>query len=160
MIARRPPDGAGCLAVQSNGFATQNLCRAHYNARMFTPAIAANTHALKGWRARAWAWVLFVALLKGLIPHAALASVVMNGDPALVWCASGAAATGEGKTTGGMGAAAHDCVCAAAGDGALPQGGAALSPIVAAHQLPQPTLQTAAEARKFLSPPARGPPTL
>lgn len=117
--------------------------------------------ALKGWRARAWAWVLFLALFKGLVPHAALASVLMQGDPALVWCAPGLpGAAGEGKAAGGMSAAQHACVCASAGDGALPSGSAEALPRSAAHGEPQASLRSTVLALRALPPPARGPPVL
>lgn len=117
--------------------------------------------ALKGWRARAWAWVLFLALFKGLVPHAALASVLMQGDPALVWCAPGLpGAGGESKAAGNMSAAQHACVCASAGDGALPLKMVDALPRSAAHGQPQASLHSTVLALRPLPPPARGPPVL
>jgi len=123
-----------------------------------TPSLQSSS-ALKGWRARAWAWVLFLALFKGLIPHAALAAVTMAGDPALVWCAPGSPVV-EGKAANAMAATAHACVCASAGDAALPPGlGAAPQAVSTADSLPS-ILHTAASPQRLLPPPARGPPTL
>lgn len=123
------------------------------------PPVAAT--ALKGWRARAWAWVLFLALFKGLVPHAALASVLMQGDPALVWCAPGLpSAGGESKAMGGVSAAAHACVCASAGDGALPTESLAALPRSAEHDQPQASPLSTVLALRSLPPPARGPPVL
>ena len=119
---------------------------------------ALNPTALQGWRARAWAWVLFVALCKGLIPHAALASVVMDGSPALVWCAPGTTATSEAAP--GMSSTAHDCVCASAGDGALPLSGVEWPALTLASPTPQTWLPLAFAAERLRLPPARGPPLL
>ncbi|MES2883432.1 MAG: hypothetical protein V4709_01405 [Pseudomonadota bacterium] len=117
--------------------------------------------ALKGWRARAWAWVLFIALFKGLVPQAALASVLMQGDPALVWCAPGLpSVSGDGKAVGGMSAAGHACVCASAGDGALPLLPVEALPRSAAHDQPQASPRSTLLAQPPLPPPARGPPAL
>lgn len=120
------------------------------------PAI--NAPALQGWRSRAWAWVLFVALCKGLIPHVALASVVMDGSPAMVWCAPGTAAASEAKP--GMGSMVHACVCASAGDGALPLSGAELLASVASQPSPQTLSHSAFAVERLRLPPARGPPLL
>ena len=117
--------------------------------------------ALNGWRARAWAWVLFLALFKGLIPHAALAGVLMRGDPALVWCAPGSpAVSSEGKSSATMPGEAHACVCAAAADGALPvDPSAALYARMATVQ-PLAVSAIALDAQRLWLPPVRGPPTL
>ncbi|MES2682776.1 MAG: hypothetical protein V4650_04595 [Pseudomonadota bacterium] len=114
---------------------------------------------LRGWRARLWAWVLFVALFRGLIPHAALASVMMDGNPALLWCAPGSSALAETKS-GGVMAAAHDCACASSGDGGLPLGRQAI-PASQAGQ-PQALLLQPQRiaATQWRLPPARGPPAL
>lgn len=117
-----------------------------------------NAPALRAWRARAWAWVLFIALCKGLIPHAALASVVMDGSPALFWCAPGSGAASEAAP--GMSSTAHDCVCASIGDGALPLGAIELRP-AAPVALPQiASLPPVFAAARLRLPPARGPPQL
>ena len=117
--------------------------------------------ALKGWRARAWAWVLFLALFKGLVSHAALASVLMQGDPALVWCAPGLpSASGESTAMGGMSAASHACVCASAGDGGLPFESVGVLPRSASHDLPPVLPNANLVAQRPLPPPARGPPVL
>lgn len=113
---------------------------------------------LRGWRQRAWAWVLFVALLKGLIPHTALAAVVMSGSPQLMWCAPGATGATQGGKAAAQQASAHGCVCATAGDGVLPF----KAPAAAQPPEPDPTTDTAAPAQhialRVLPPPARGPP--
>jgi len=120
-----------------------------------------NANTLQGWRAHAWAWVLFAALVKGLIPHAALAGAVMTGDPALVWCAPGkVAGSSEAGASGAIAGAEHGCVCAASGDGGvLP--GHTVSPLAPTVVLkPQPLLLAAASKLRPWPPPARGPPML
>lgn len=147
--------------MRSVGLPTQNPCRVHYNLPMSNAPPLLQAPVLKGWRARVWAWVLFVALLKGLIPHAALASALMSGDPALVWCALGAqSSAGEAKATGGMSAAAHSCVCASSGDAAMPlvRSSDATAPRTHAPALRQPDLVVVTQ--RLLPPPARGPPAL
>lgn len=124
---------------------------------MHQPSAPAISHALRGWRARAWAWVLFAALVKGLIPHAALASVAMQGDPALIWCAPGAGAI---EMAGGMSASAHDCVCASASDGAPSLAVHEQATAGNRHQQALPLQRVAVAERRLLPPPARGPPTL
>lgn len=119
---------------------------------------ALNAAALRGWRAHAWAWVLFIALCKGLIPHAALASVVMDDSPALVWCAPGAGTASEG--TSSMSSMAHGCVSASAGDGALPLGGIELLVAAASLPLPSAVLRPAFVTDRLRLPPARGPPLI
>ena len=151
--------GRGVAAAQSNGFTTQNPCRADYNAGMSSAPASHRTAALSGWRAQLWAWVLFVALFRGLIPHAALASAVMDGDPALVWCAPGAGAV-QGKAVSSLMGAVHDCVCASAGDGAMPLGHVIQSIHSAAPGLALPSQAPALAAHQVLPPPARGPPLL
>ena len=67
---------------------------------------------LTGWRSQAWGLVLFVALLRGLLPHAALAGLLDNGNPEPAWCAPGKLPPGEAKAL-----VAHAaCVCAPAGE--------------------------------------------
>lgn len=69
---------------------------------------------LYGWRAKAWAWVLFLALFKGLVPHAALAAAIHSGDPTAIFCNPSktaedrADAAASGKTMPSMGV----CICA------------------------------------------------
>ena len=46
---------------------------------------------LTGWRSQAWSLVLFVALLRGLVPPAALAALLDDGRPPLAYCAPGKA---------------------------------------------------------------------
>ena len=109
---------------------------------------------LKGWRARLWAWVLFAALLKGLIPHAALAAGMMSGDPALLWCA-------PGKGVAGMPAAAeppHDCVCApSSAEGTGHE--TALSPRPVAQHAAHPSAAgTTPASPRTRPPPSCGPP--
>lgn len=116
--------------------------------------------AIRSWRAQVWAWVLFAALLKGLVPHAALASLAMSGDPLLTWCAPGSkAGRGEQPATGQAIAQVH-CVCASMADGALPV--PVLSPSLVPSDpgsgLLSQTLDTRSSAR--LLPPVRGPPSL
>jgi hypothetical protein len=119
------------------------------------------SNTLRGWRARVWAWVFFVALLKGLIPHAALAAVVMGGDPAAVLCAP---ALGNGAVNAGAEAAASQmashghCLCASMGDGAPPQ-----VPLAPGFLTAQParvlrSVAVAAVCCDTRLPPARGPP--
>ncbi|MDO9451808.1 MAG: hypothetical protein Q7J29_03015 [Stagnimonas sp.] len=117
--------------------------------------------ALNGWRARVWAWVLFLALFKGLIPHAALASVLMRGEPALVWCAPGAAAiSSEGKSSASLPGELHACVCAAAADGALPSDPSAAVYGRMAPVQPSAVAAIASDAQPVWLPPVRGPPAL
>lgn len=140
---------------------TQNPCRADYNAAMTAPRHIPQPAALGGWRARVWAWVLFVALLKGLIPHAALASALMQGDPTLVWCAPGLpAVAGEGKAAGEMSSAAHACVCASTDEVTLLPGKVGPLPGGNTHESSQHANRTAVIAQRLLPPPARGPPAL
>lgn len=118
-----------------------------------------NSAVLKGWRAQIWAWVLFVALFRGLIPHAAIASVVMDGNPALLWCAPGSGSVESKAASVGMGAA-HDCVCASAGDGAMPLRRVLLPTLAGVRQQSQSSFQNEATTQRVLPPPARGPPSL
>ena len=123
-----------------------------------TTATAADL-PLQGWRARLWAWVLFVALFKGLVPHAALASALMEASPALIWCAPGASsAVADVPSTSSMGLLAHACVCASASDGGVPLSRTAVSfpPVVQA----QVALHRGDAPARTLGrlPPARGPP--
>ena len=114
---------------------------------------------LKGWRARLWAWVLFAALLKGLIPHAALAAVLMHGDPAALLCAPGASAGKTGaQASVAQGSTHAPCVCAAMGDGALPPACAPVLRVAGAQrvEVPAPALSLARIPAHL--PPARGPP--
>ncbi|MDP3857199.1 MAG: hypothetical protein Q8Q73_05465 [Stagnimonas sp.] len=70
---------------------------------------------LAGWRSRAWSLVLFVALLRGLLPHAALAGLLDDGSPQLAWCAPGKTAPGatDART-------AHlQCICAPSGEATI-----------------------------------------
>jgi len=116
--------------------------------------------ALRGWRAELWAWVLFAALLKGLIPHAALAAVMMPGTPVLSWCAPGLAPANTDELASGIdrSSTSQHCVCALAGDGVLP--------MVSMHWLAGQDhdalwlrpLQTAHPRTQRWLPPARGPP--
>ena len=127
---------------------------------MFPSNAAASAPALQGWRARAWAWVLFLALFKGLIPHAALASVMMDGSPALLWCAPGAGSQVEGKPGAAMTAAAHDCVCASSADSAAPPKPAAVPTALALNAQPLRPLNSLLAVSQQRLPPARGPPAL
>lgn len=126
---------------------------------MSTERPSTNAAALSGWRARAWAWVLFVALFKGLIPHAALASVMMDGNPALVWCAPGSqSAAGEAKAASVM--ADHSCICASAGDSSPPPVRMAAPFAAGAHNATSQPQHLAVAPQRLLPPPARGPPTV
>ena len=128
---------------------------------MTAPLRTPDRAALGGWRARVWAWVLFAALFKGLIPHAALASVLMQGDPALLWCAPGTPGTAAaGKASDEMAGAEHACVCASAGEATLLPGKPGLLPTDRAQADPQRLIHTAAFTPRLLPPPARGPPAL
>jgi hypothetical protein len=117
--------------------------------------------ALRGWRARAWAWVLFIALLKGLVPHAALAAMNAGSDPTAVLCtpalATGVIDVQAEHAASQMAGHAH-CLCAS-GDAAT------LPPLVfMALALPATNLENPAAIRAaFVSntrplPPSRGPP--
>ena len=158
MITRRTRQGVVWVATLPEALASQNPCRADYNRRMSRPNPVVKTPPLRGWRARLWAWVLFVALFKGLVPHAALASVMMDGSPALLWCAPGT--PGQAEAGGAKMAAAHDCVCASSGDGALPLPGSAI-PAAEAGQSQGLTRQPPwIAAAQWRLPPARGPPSV
>lgn len=111
---------------------------------------------LQGWRARLWAWVFFAALLKGLIPHAALAAALMTGEPSLSWCAPGATTeSGTAQRAGSVGE--HSCVCASGFDAADVGGGLAFQPGDSAPPVIAPPRIARASATHRL-PPARGPP--
>jgi len=117
--------------------------------------------ALAGWRANVWALALFVALFKGLIPHAALAAALMQGNPALLWCAPGSSgATVADKTSQDMPGSTHACVCASAGEAMLLPG--KVGPLPTAHIQHESlqSLRTAALVPRLLPPPARGPPAV
>lgn len=112
-------------------------------------------NSLRGWRSQAWSLVLFVALLRGLVPHAALAALLDDGRPQLAYCAPGKAVP---KAAAEAMAAHGHCVCAPAGE--------ALSPTAAsaAASLPLPATAPLAWPATWLvkqAPPialARGPP--
>lgn len=112
--------------------------------------------ALQGWRARLWAWVFFAALLKGLVPHAALAAALMTGEPSLSWCAPGTAAEGANSQRAN-GASEHSCVCASGFDAAAVGDGLAFQPGDTAPLAVAPTRIARSSAAHRL-PPARGPP--
>lgn len=126
------------------------------------PATDLPTTALRGWRASWWSLVLFIALFRGLVPHAALAGALMPGDPAQAWCSPRLEATDLG------GAAAlstvldnaHDCVCAGSGDSALPTGVAASPQAGAGDARPLPAARSTTPRRLVRPPPARGPPAV
>lgn len=112
--------------------------------------------SLRGWRSQAWSLVLFVALLRGLVPHAALAALLDDGRPQLAYCAPGKALPGASAEA----LAAHGhCVCAPAGESLSPVAGAALAALPAAPEAPlalvvvRPSQQTPPISR------ARGPPS-
>ncbi|ROH91722.1 hypothetical protein ED208_04870 [Stagnimonas aquatica] len=112
--------------------------------------------SLRGWRSQAWGLVLFVALLRGLVPHAALAALLDDGRPQLAYCAPGKAVPGAAAEA----MAAHaQCVCAPAGESLSPVAGAALAASPAAPEAPlaltavRPPQQTSPIRR------ARGPPS-
>ncbi len=100
--------------------------------------------------------MLFVALFKGLVPHAAIASVVMQGATGVVWCAPGGSTTAAAADA--QTAMTEGCLCANAGDGAMPllaqAAAAALKPAV---QVPSVRAARPGVSRVWL-PPARGPP--
>jgi len=109
---------------------------------------------LTGWRSQAWSLVLFVALLRGLLPHAALAGLLDNGNPQLAWCAPGKAPVGQLSTP-----AAHAaCVCAPAGEALTTSG---LPPPMALPPVSRKHSPASAIGTAFVDPPdlrARGPP--
>ena len=108
-----------------------------------------------GWRSQAWSLVLFVALLRGLLPHAALAALINDGRPELAYCAPGKAV---GSASAALGAHAQ-CVCAPAAEALA---GAPLAP--AAMVFPTASTLARADARPVgvirpLPARARGPPS-
>lgn len=109
---------------------------------------------LTGWRSQAWALVLFVALLRGLLPHAALAGLLDNGNPELAWCAPGKAPPGEDRAL-----AAHAaCVCAPAGESLA---GSRSTPTLGILPIATGAAAAPAQFLMALRPPAvraRGPP--
>lgn len=132
----------------------------HLQWRMALSAQAPANTTVRGWRAHAWAWVLFLALFKGLVPHAALAAALMPGGPALLWCAPGKAPIDDRSAAAETPASAQHCVCATFGGDAasgLPE--PALRPEAAAHeQLALAAVHSVAEHTLWL-PPVRGPPS-
>lgn len=74
------------------------------------------TRRLTGWRCQAWSLLLFSALLRGLVPHAALAAVLDDGSPRLSWCAPGAGGPSQPVDLAATLAAHAQCACATAGD--------------------------------------------
>jgi hypothetical protein len=111
--------------------------------------------SLHGWRSRAWSLVLFVALLRGLVPHAALAALLDDGRPQLAYCAQGKAVPGAAAEA--LAAHAH-CVCAPAGESLSPTAALALRmpPRLAAAPLALPATRLVERAPPLAL--ARGPP--
>lgn len=109
---------------------------------------------LAGWRSQAWSLVLFVALLRGLLPHAALAGLLDNGNPQLAWCAPGKAPASPVSAPATHAA----CVCAPAGEALATSGlppPLALLPVARGHS------PASAVGAAGIDPPdlrARGPP--
>ena len=112
--------------------------------------------SLRGWRSQAWSLVLFVALLRGLVPHAALAALLDDGRPQLAYCAPGKALPGAAAEA----LAAHGhCVCAPAGESLSPSAALGLPAMPA----PVAVALSSSEVRPAeQNPPirlARGPPS-
>lgn len=127
---------------------------------MTSPALKPQCPALAGWRAQVWALALFVALFKGLIPHAALAAALMQGAPALPWCAPGSAGAEAASNTSEEMGSTHACVCAAAGEATLLPGKLGPLPTARGQHEPLRALHTAALISPLRLPPARGPPAV
>jgi len=126
---------------------------------MAHPSKAPTQITVRGWRARAWAWVLFLALFKGLVPHAALAAALMPGGPALLWCAPGKNPVEDRSAGAEAPASAQHCVCATFGDASGAVTAHALPPLRFGHERmavasPAPVAQQA-----LWLPPVRGPPS-
>lgn len=103
--------------------------------------------SLRGWRSRAWGLVLFVALLRGLVPHAALAALLDDGRPQLAYCAPGKVVPGAAAEA----LAAHGhCVCAPAGE--------SLSTAVVLFVRAQPVPVAMPLARSLVRPAEQTPP--
>jgi hypothetical protein len=105
--------------------------------------------------------VIFVALVKGLIAPLALASVLMQGSPAALLCAGGAASAAAEAAMDSSHAAHAGCACAAASDVFLADRlsvGGCQCVAHAPHWALAPT--GAGYALGLLLPPANGPPAI
>ena len=107
-----------------------------------------------------WSLLLFVALLRGLVPHAALAALVDDGSPELRWCAPTPGSPPASAADLAAAFAAHsDCACAPASDLLGPPPAAAL-PATPPAQLPRGSVVAAGHPTGPALPQrARGPPT-
>lgn len=117
------------------------------------PAQAVNVR--RNWHVRALVWVLFFALLRGLVPHVALAAIATHADPVQIFCLGDAPqfSASATKTHG------HEsCVCASGHDGfsQAPQPSVAYLPAASKQ-----TLCGLAEKQGLTAvlPPACGPPS-
>ena len=106
-----------------------------------------------------WSLLLFVALLRGLVPHTALAALVDDGSPQLRWCApTPGSPPASGADLAAAFAAHADCVCAPAADLLGPAPVAAL-PVIPHALPPRGTVVAAGDsAGPALPTRARGPP--
>ena len=126
-----------------------------------TPRARAPAPSLRGWRLRLWAWVMFVAMAKGLIAPLALASVLMQGSPAALLCAGGAASAAAEAAMDSSHAAHASCVCAAAADVFLADSPSFVGAHCAAHAPPLALAPAGAGyVLGLLLPPANGPPAI
>lgn len=137
----------------------QNPCRATYNPRMAYPPKAPALTTVRGWRARAWAWVLFLALFKGLVPHAALAAALMPGGPALLWCAPGKDRIEDRSAGAETPASAQHCVCATFSDASSTATDLAPPPPACRHEALEVTATAPTDRPSLWLPPPRGPPS-
>ena len=106
-----------------------------------------------------WSLVLFVALLRGLVPHTALAALVDDGGPPLRWCApTPGSPPAPGADLAAAFAAHAGCVCAPAAD-LLGPAPVAVLPLLPAALPPRGSAVTAGHpAGPTLPARARGPP--
>lgn len=126
---------------------------------MAHPPKAPALTTVRGWRARAWAWVLFLALFKGLVPHAALAAALMPGGPALLWCAPGKERIDDRSAGAETPASAQHCVCATFGDAAGAVTPPALPPLLSGHERMAVATPVLVARQTLWLPPVRGPPS-
>lgn len=126
---------------------------------MTHPSKAPALTTVRGWRARAWAWVLFLALFKGLVPHAALAAALNPGGPALLWCAPGKERIDDRSAGAETPASAQHCVCATFGDASGAVTAQALPPLLLGHERTAMAPPAPVAQRALWLPPVRGPPS-
>lgn len=105
-----------------------------------------------------WALLLFLALLRGLLPPMAVAAVLSDGSPQIIFCAPGSQAPIEaGGTEQRLSTHGH-CLCASPGDPLLSVAMAALPTSSQAGDRTVPASPVSESSPHWRLPPVRGPP--